>query len=400
MIYLFTYKNGKRALGLSNMNRGIAIKAGNQVVYPILVSPSSQNASNVRVKVNNEIKSMVYVPSMIIPCVLKGKSGDTYTSPSGITWLETFYTRCFYDNKYGEYVAQSDYGQNYVVTSAPAKIAFSNDGKNWTEVGINFKSAIASTKEGIFVFWPYYTYEEPYGYDMTYHLKGQLFYKDESGVHNETRFDLILAQSFSGEESQRDYEIATDGESVILLHYYFQYKFNNIWYIADKLWYINVSTNAVIEIISESRYHDENRVKDLWYNHKLKKFFYTVRDSNYNLITYSSSDGIHFSREQGTPYRSYGNLNGHEIFENGLSDDGVTISKSYTHMPNAYDPIDGKYIRIFVGWTLQGQSYFEVYESTNLTSWTKVMTENTPTRIAPTELKIVNCDGYASVKGF
>ena len=159
MKYLFTYRNGKKALGLTSTNRGLAFRVGSTTVYPLLVSTSAENASCVRMKVNNEIKSIAYVPSLVIPGVLCAKEGTAYINPTGVSFNNAFYRECFYDRYYGHYLAFSDYtaagGNN---TKA---IAISLDGHKWTEiaaagtsVGHTHRWAIVNTKRGVITFNP------------------------------------------------------------------------------------------------------------------------------------------------------------------------------------------------------------------------------------------------------
>ena len=190
-------------------------------------------------------------------------------------------------------------------------------------------------------------------------------------------------------------KIATNGDDRVLVFAEGAFTENgNTIYLWD-LYSINVKTNTITRI----HINYTQKFQDVWYNRKLNCFFYKQGDN-----TYISYDGLNFSLT-GSYRRSYGNLNGMEVFADGLSSDGVNISVPFTYMPNAYDPVEGKYIRIAVNYYGTGHGseviyYYEVYESTNLSTWTKVLTKYCPTAIYPQTLETVNTDGFACVKGF
>ena len=95
-----------------------------------------------------------------------------------------------------------------------------------------------------------------------------------------------------------------------------------------------------------------------------------------------SYDGTNFS--DSIPHAlSYGNLNGEEVIEVnrevGLSSNGSTITKTFTKMPLAFDPIDKKYIaartRIeYTGHGTEYDPYVDTYTSTDLNNWTLLET--------------------------
>lgn len=394
MTYLFTYKNGKKALGITNINYGLAIKAGNKTVYPLLVSTSATNASCVRTKINNQIRSIAYVPSLVIPMLLCSKEGSSYNDASGINYTNRYYRSCYFDRKYGHYIAFSSYrGISGDTTNV---VAISKDGRNWTEKYILAEQqataiAAASTNEGVILFQYYVNVLSQY--DSEIYIKGYQFSLSGNTIQTQEKYSRKLYDGYPS-----DYwvdgrlKIATNGADKINLYIHYEkdgsgtthtdfYDFLNI----------NVTNNTITHI----DYWEKDAV---WYNRVLNRFFY--KESN---DIYISSDGINFSLTSGNYQISYGNLNGAEVFAGGLSTDGYNISQPYTYRPNTYDPVEQKYIRIETSFSYQStyvQYYVDIYESTNLTSWTRVIRKTYPTVLAPQTLETVNTDGFAGVQGF
>lgn len=406
MKYLFTYKNGKKALGLSTINRGLAIKAGNTTVYPLLVSPSAANASCVRMKVNNEIKSIAYVPSLIIPGVLCGKSGSTYTDPVGIYFVNKFYKECFYDTKHGQYIAHSHYRSTG--GTVYDDIAISVDGINWVERSIASADEIqnpvfVNTKLGVVVCMPKYNRISQYRVDYTVDV--YIPYSDGNNVQLQSLYTLSLFDNGDIDDTFTvDSIIAcSNGDNSIIIGFTCSHTSYGYGHFFQKVWNINLDTNAITVLVEKYNNINVGRegfISSVCFNRILGLFYYT-KDG----VAYASYNGVNFFEIEGSYRYSYGNLNGAEVFADGISWDGVNIAQAYSYRPNAYDPIEGKYIRVETGWTSQGGSvwdtyYFDIYESTDLINWTFVARKYNYTSIYPQTLTSVNTDGFACVKGF
>lgn len=401
MRYLFTYKNGKKALGLSTVNRGLAFRLDQTTVYPLLVATSAGNASCVRMKVNNEIKSIAYVPALVIPGVLCAKEGSTYIDPTGATFYNTFYTQCFYDRYYGHYIATSSFKSAGGQTTK--KIAISLDGQNWeekghsgTSVGYSYDWAMANTKKGVIIFYPELVALGGEYYSLV--IYGKVYRKTGNGIESVTLFSKTIWSSIDTsiyDITTIRLKVATDGENGIAL--YCSYDYTSYGYVNtdDYFYFIDINTSV-------STYINNHSISALWFNKVLGRYYYI-----YGSGCYYSNDGLNYTYMEGgvTAPISYGNINGLEVFENGLSSDGETISQSYNYRPNAYDPTEKKYIRVETGWIGTGQGsdkifYTDVYESTDLNNWTRVVTKYNPTEIYPQRLETVNTDGFACVQGF
>lgn len=397
MKYLFTYKNGKKALGLSNMNRGYAIKIGNTVVYPLLVSTTAQNASCVRFKNNGVIRNFAYAPTLVIPGVLCSKMGDTYVDAVGIDYSgrNKFYTECYYDFKYGDYVAYCNYHDN--LANPYQYIAISLDGINWTEKAIyeygedNVDAkGIASTDNGVVVFSCKYEMQ-----NGPLNVNADIYYKNENGIQKEHKLTFVLE---SGVYISNFYDIrcnvATNGDDIAIVSFtYFLYR--TMYRI--KIFSVNLKTNTKTDI---GTWDNESLNGIPCYNKILKKFFYKIMQR-----VYESSDGVNFTQTAAEYNQSFGNLNGYEVFSGGLSSDGINITIPSTYIPNAYDPIEKKYLHVETMWRGTGQGsdviyYVDIYESSTLASWTKILTKELDTPLAPQSLSFVSCDGFANVKGF
>lgn len=395
MKYLFTYRNGKKALGLSNTNRGLAIKVENTTVYPLLVSTSAYNASCVRTKINGSIKSIAYVPSLIIPGVVCAKSGNTYIDPIGINFANTFYRECYYDNKYGDYLAFSYY--KGIGDDQHTKIANSVDGRSWIETQIPSDSIIANTNAGVVVFQPSLVWESEYNLRAT--INAKIYYHNGSNVQNLSLLSFQLDYGWT-QYTFNNIRIAKNGGNIVNLYYNYSVKDNNgNTFTYHKFYSINVNSKTVSQITLSGNAQD-NKIENLWFNKILNRFFYKQTGYGY----YISSNGTSYTNTSEAKV-SYGNLNGAEVFADGISYDGRTVAKSYSNRPNAYDPVEGKYIRITSNWRATGSAaeyiyFIEVYESTNLNSWTKVKTKENSTPLWPQDLMSVNTDGFACVKGF
>ena len=403
MKYLFTYKNGKKALGLSTINRGLAIKAGDTTVYPLLVSPNAVNASCVRFKINNEIKSIAYVPSLIIPGVLCGKSGSSYTDPLGIDFTGKFYKECYYDTYRGQYIAHSHYRTNG--GTIYDTLAISIDGKNWIERSITSLTpiqipALCNTKAGILVCMPMGDRVTQYTDNYTIDISN--YYISGSSTQKQTKYTLSLYEGadIDGTFKVDKLQACTNGAGNVVILCNATYQIYSQTYYIEKVWNINTDTNTVTLLSSQKKQTMDEFWKSINYNNILKVFWYKLSG-----FDYISTDGIHFNRDLDADLPvSYGNLNGMEVLENGLSADGIHITKSYNNRPNAYDPVEAKYIRVQTGQTSAGSSlwnyYFDIYESTDLNSWTFVLRKYHPTQIYSQTLTTVNTDGFACVKGF
>lgn len=402
MRYLFTYKNGKKALGLSTTNRGLAFRVGSTTVYPLLVSTSAANASCVRMKVNNEIRSIAYVPSLVIPGLLCSKMGTNYIDPVGVDFTNAYFYECIYDRKYGHYIASSNYsgqgGDNL------KKIAISADGYNWVTKGIGGSSvgyyegwATANTKKGAIVFSPHLTFPSSSTQRIT--IEGKVYYPTANGIQSDLLYSWMFWDNIPDNYNLKEYviKIATDGENNVIVHLYGRYEAYGQTRYDQAFYHINLNTNVVTPI---SFYYGDpsvDKITNLWFN-KITNTFYYKQGAG----TYYSSDGLNYSHTAEDINVSYGNLNGMEVFSNGLSQDGINISQSYSYRPNAYDPIEKKYIRIETTWPSTGGriSYIELYESTDLQSWNRVLKKQSETFIAPEELQIVDTNGFACVQGF
>jgi hypothetical protein len=358
-------------------------------------------------KVNNEIKSIAYVPSLIIPGVLCAKSGSSYIDPAGVDFSNKFYRECYYDRKYGEYVAHSKYNNN----PAYEYLAISPDGRNWREDNIItldvFKPcAIANTKQGVLIFVPIVVVDVAEDETMV-KISARVYRHTGSTITYDQiyYFDFTVGSLYNVQFTDWDYEIATNGENVVIIYYWCQYTNNGVNDWIQRFYYINLDTNTISDISFLKYDPTEHDILHVWYNTVLKKFFYSTRDGGkyFSDNGYNFTEIFYFDRDK---YKvSYGNLNGAEVFEDGISYDGINIAKSYTYRPNAYDPLEGKYIRIETNSRATGEGnkriyYYDVYESTDLNSWTKVVTKENPTAIPPQTINAVNTDGFACVKGF
>ena len=394
--YLFTYKNGKKALGLSSMNRGYAMKVGDTTVYPLLVSTTAQNASCVRFKSNGVIKSFAYAPTLIIPGVLCSKMGSSYVDAVGIDYSNKakFYSQCYYDFKYGDYVAYSSYGDN--LGNPYQFIAISLDGINWTERSIYeygtdnaAAKGVASTDNGVVIFSC--NYATQYG---PLNVNADIYYKNANGIQKEHLLTFVL-ESGQGPSNIQDLKcrVTTNGDNIAIVSFtyflYYDYKI--------KIFSVNLKTNTKTDI---GTWNNESLTGIPCYNKILKKFFYKITQQ-----VYESSDGVNFSPTAAAYNQSYGNLNGFEVFSGGLSSDGINITIASAYIPNAFDPIEKKYLHVETSYRGTGQGsdviyYADIYESSNLSSWTKILTKELNTPLAPRSLSFVSCDGFANVKGF
>jgi len=395
MTYLFTYKNGKKALGITNNNNGLAIKAGNKTVYPLLVAPTAENASCVRTKINNQIKSIAYVPTLILPVLLCRKEGSSYLDASGINYINKYYQGCYFDRVYGHYISFNSYYGNFTA-------AISYDGKNWTEGNIGGTTEyttykVINTNSGVIIFR--FEVDVISQYRSELYIRGYTVYKSGNTFQRQRRFSrLISTCDFEDWWNNWDCDqlwATTNGDNKVLLYYRIFIEHPHAQFQQDQqLLSIDLNTNV-------TTYIDNERKRAIWYNKLLNKYFYKTYETS---SIYISSDGINFNYTS-TDYKiSYGNLNGYEVLENGLSNDGINVIAPYTYRPNIYDPIENKYIRISTGASAESgkwRPFVDIYETTNLQSWSKVVTKSYPTLLQyQTTLDEVNTDGFAGVQGF
>lgn len=411
MKYLFTYKDGPRALAQTNNKKGITFNFNDTKVSALLVDPTASNATNIRVKLRTQTKALGYVPSLILPYILKAKYGEQLINPQGIDVYGRRYDKVVYNQNDGRFYAisytYSDlFGPKGVLQSL-SYAATSLDGVNWQENNLTVytfvdeynrtrdawskgNALLINTVHGVYMVAVYIDLDDLASYSSSgvWHVILNI-YKTSEGSYS-----LIY------QKVKRCYFASPNITPSIELHAANSYKRENA-IIACSIdntspgdfasFWVNLNNDVVTELAIPSSV----RAINLSYNSKLNgSGTYSVMFDTYNgTITKGSYDGVNFSEDIPTSFNvAFGELNGYEIlripinsetYSYGLSEDGITIAIPFTKHPIGYDPIDQNYISAFYrGYEDAGGDHFylDIYYSKNGTDWT--LKETTKIRLS------------------
>lgn len=384
MTYLMTYKNGMRAVATTVNKGGLSFQSGSKKIIASLVDTNASNATNVRVKLNNTIKALAYVPSLVIPWTLTAKYGAQLTRPVGINYKKKFYDTVIYNKHDGRFYALSSKLINKFnpgdALVGYTYLANSLDGVNWQETSLNQinysynsrtytaysrgKAGFIYTSQGCYLVSLYFRIQDSTrDYDTVDFVIN--IYKLEEG--NITLIKSIVDRQYPINRAIpviNFYNASSPDKSVGLFTVAYCEDYSESGFYVEKLYAITDNNCSSIQ---------NKFAKDLSFNKLLNTFMFNNK---------GSYDGTNFS--DSIPHAlSYGNLNGEEVIEvngaAGLSSNGATITKTFSKMPLAFDPIDKKYIAarariVPTGQGSQYDPYVDTYTSTDLNNWTLLET--------------------------
>ena len=380
MKYLMTYDNGKKPLRYTRINNGFAISAGSLgTVFPALVDPNETYATHLRFKVNNQVKAFATMPSVIFPCTLCRKTGDTIELPTGITGDATLrWNQVFYDEYDGMFIGYSKI-KNY-------GLIHSSNGERWEGDGSSapyngWVCGAHSTPLGAIVFTvsqenynPSSGFADYYLNVYLYRLSGvQLLCKKL--IYNWNNDDAIQSR-FRLKFAHKPEPISNNTyTTVIAVTFPSQYDPMADYTEADC---IRIKQNNQGQISGEfillaRKELQEGVIKDTSYNNLVGAY-------ECDGLTGGSYDGINWSSSINVPV-AYGKVGNYEIlnvnyqnFTCTVSNDGQQITKNVSKVVQGFDPVDNTYIsmslrREYTGEASHYNVYCDIYSSSNLDSW-------------------------------
>ena len=412
MNYLMTFDTIKRPLRISNKPSAFAISAGSLgTMYPVLVDPSEDYATPLRIKYNNQVKAFASMPSVLLAKSFVLKTGSLLEEPTDFPsgwdtstarqYDKLSYYKLFYDKYEGAYIA----------LSSETSTLISKDGKKWRRYlygmgGQTITSAVDSSVYGLVT--AALREEEVYegsrlaGYN--YYLQIRIHQVEGEPVLLHEEFMEYVSDIASPFSVSVDLFVFPDLVHAVIGNEQFGYEtdcpllytmvsFSNSsqsWSIhSQKTNFFYLAKGVLGNLfIAKASSFDSDAVynKSYNYNYKLKTMeFYRHVTSTENTTLYTK-DGKTFYTPDTLPYtyrHSIGNINGYEIFDDPNSDgvylsaDGVNNTLHSTKGICGYDPVDNTYIHQFkylktVGPSREYKVLLDIYTSRDLQNWTLV----------------------------